>query len=225
MLRDASSGRASSRTYDGGGSFTRRPRSRARSLWRSAPGCRAMTSRFSSSLRARAALLLPRHALAWRSRAHRRWTMKMPRFVQGDQFWEIEREGTNLVITSGTVGTAGKEQIRRYKTAGHAEIQYDVMIRDKVAAGFEATTARPAPVAHEADATRNAELDEAIAADPYDTSAYAVYADWLQARGDPRGELIALQLAEDAKPGDSKLVASIGRQLEKHAAVYLGPLA
>jgi uncharacterized protein (TIGR02996 family) len=39
---------------------------------------------------------------------------------------------------------------------------------------------------------RNTELEEQIFADPSDPSAYLVYADWLQAQNDPRGELIML---------------------------------
>jgi len=37
------------------------------------------------------------------------------------------------------------------------------------------------------------ELEAAILADPDNADAYLVYADWLQAQGDPRGELIVLQ--------------------------------
>jgi uncharacterized protein (TIGR02996 family) len=39
---------------------------------------------------------------------------------------------------------------------------------------------------------RNRDLEEQIFADPSDPAAYLVYADWLQAQGDPRGELIVL---------------------------------
>jgi uncharacterized protein (TIGR02996 family) len=39
----------------------------------------------------------------------------------------------------------------------------------------------------------HAELEARILADPDDAEAYLVYGDWLQARGDPRGELIAVQ--------------------------------
>ncbi|HEU0031778.1 MAG TPA: hypothetical protein VFQ53_14170 [Kofleriaceae bacterium] len=149
----------------------------------------------------------------------------MPRYVLGDAWWEIERDGTCNIVRAGSASEPVKEQLRRYKTAGHAEIQYDVMIRDKVAAGYELTTApAPAIAAHEPPAAMG-DLETAIAADPYGTSVYAVYGDSLQAAGDPRGELIALQLAEDAKPGDAKLVAAIGRLLEKHRAHLFGPLA
>src|SRR5688500_18514450 len=45
---------------------------------------------------------------------------------------------------------------------------------------------------------RNLALEEAIAQDPDDEEAYLVYADWLAERGDPRGELIAVQHAQRA---------------------------
>ena len=44
---------------------------------------------------------------------------------------------------------------------------------------------------------RNELIEAAIASDVDHADAYSVYADWLQGQGDPRGELIALQLAGD----------------------------
>jgi uncharacterized protein (TIGR02996 family) len=46
---------------------------------------------------------------------------------------------------------------------------------------------------------RTAELEALIDDDPYDPRSYAVYADWLQEQGDPRGELIALQIEAEAR--------------------------
>ncbi len=66
-------------------------------------------------------------------------------------------------------------------------------------------------------ASEGTALEAAIAADPYDPTPYVVYADWLQGRGDPRGELIALSLARDALRVDDLL--------RTHAATFLGPLA
>src|SRR5687768_8288176 len=51
------------------------------------------------------------------------------------------------------------------------------------------------------------ELEARILADPDDADAYLVYADWLQARGDPRGELITVQQRLAASPGDRSLLA------------------
>jgi len=51
------------------------------------------------------------------------------------------------------------------------------------------------------------ELETAILADPEARAAYAVYADWLLERGDPDGELVAVQLALEDAPGDAALLA------------------
>jgi uncharacterized protein (TIGR02996 family) len=58
-----------------------------------------------------------------------------------------------------------------------------------------------------------AELVAAIERDPYDPRSYAVYGDWLQQRGDPRGELIALQLAAADDPA---LAAAANKFLVRH---------
>jgi uncharacterized protein (TIGR02996 family) len=49
--------------------------------------------------------------------------------------------------------------------------------------------------------TEEAQLLAAIAAEPDDESTRLVYADWLIARGDPRGELIVLDHLERTTPG------------------------
>lgn len=72
-------------------------------------------------------------------------------------------------------------------------------------------------------ATRD-ELEAAILADPEARAAYAVYADWLLERGDPDGELVAIQLALEDAPGDAarkarerELVAARERHLQRLA--------
>lgn len=53
---------------------------------------------------------------------------------------------------------------------------------------------------------QNAELDERLLANPDDLSAYLVYSDWLSERGDPRGELIAIQAKlEELRPSPKPL--------------------
>jgi len=59
------------------------------------------------------------------------------------------------------------------------------------------------------------ELLRAIVDDPDDVDAYLVYADWLQARGDPRGELVAVQVALERSP-DAELLAREAALLEQH---------
>ncbi|HWO25416.1 MAG TPA: TIGR02996 domain-containing protein [Kofleriaceae bacterium] len=75
-----------------------------------------------------------------------------------------------------------------------------------------------------------ASLETAIDDDPDDPAAYSVYGDWLQRRGELRGELIALSLAAEAqhaadprKKPPAQL--ALGKLLKKHAAALLGPLA
>ncbi len=63
----------------------------------------------------------------------------------------------------------------------------------------------------------NPALEAAIEQNPDDTASYSVLADWLQSRGDPRGELIATQLAGDE--------AAFGGLLVKHGEAFVGPLA
>src|SRR5688500_10475586 len=70
--------------------------------------------------------------------------------------------------------------------------------------------------------TAEAELIAAIVADPDDAAAYLVYADYLQSRGDPRGDLIVLLHAGDAD-AERDRVARL--HLRAHHAALLGVLA
>jgi uncharacterized protein (TIGR02996 family) len=54
---------------------------------------------------------------------------------------------------------------------------------------------------------RRAQLEAAIDEDPSDPRLYAVLGDYLQERGDPRGELIALQLAGETRAAEQHLRA------------------
>lgn len=58
----------------------------------------------------------------------------------------------------------------------------------------------PAPPSPPPVVARDEALEATIARDPDALEPYLVYADWLQAKGDPRGDLIALQ-AEAARHG------------------------
>ncbi|MDF2694527.1 MAG: hypothetical protein K0S65_2910, partial [Labilithrix sp.] len=71
----------------------------------------------------------------------------------------------------------------------------------------------------------NPELEARILANPDDLSAYLVYSDWLSERGDPRGELIAIQAKLAETPTDTGLKASEARLLADNAGTWLGVLA
>ena len=64
---------------------------------------------------------------------------------------------------------------------------------------------------------RNPDLEAAITANPLDRDPYLVFADWLQQQGDPRGELMSLQLA--GKEAEAEAL------LSNHEDYFLGPLA
>ena len=74
---------------------------------------------------------------------------------------------------------------------------------------------------------RNAELEAAIVEDPEAEGPYVVYADWLQGQGDPRGELIAVQLALETARGPrwGELRRRELQILREHAGALLGPAA
>ncbi len=71
------------------------------------------------------------------------------------------------------------------------------------------------------------EFEDAILADPDDAAAYLVYADWLQAADDPRGELIVLQHRRANAHGAERdtIDEAIRDHLAIHREVLLGPLA
>ncbi len=67
----------------------------------------------------------------------------------------------------------------------------------------------------------SAELEATIAASPDTVEPYLVYGDFLQSRGDPRGELIALMAQPQRTPA---VEAAIGRLLSESADYFLGTL-
>jgi uncharacterized protein (TIGR02996 family) len=73
--------------------------------------------------------------------------------------------------------------------------------------------------------TSNPNLEARLLANPDDVSAYLVYGDWLIERGDPRGELIAVQAKLKEKPGEAALLASESKLLADNAQTWLGSLA
>lgn len=68
----------------------------------------------------------------------------------------------------------------------------------------------------------NEDIDAAIEADPTNANNYLVYADWLQARGDSRGELIALQHATLQDPDDESLRSAERASIQRHTQALLG---
>jgi uncharacterized protein (TIGR02996 family) len=71
----------------------------------------------------------------------------------------------------------------------------------------------PPPVAR---APRLPEIEEQIRANPDDPEPYLIYADWLQQRRDPRGELITVQYQRAAAPSNRRLAAREKALFKQH---------
>ncbi|MFT3692722.1 MAG: hypothetical protein QM831_06255 [Kofleriaceae bacterium] len=131
----------------------------------------------------------------------------MPRYERDGEVWQIERIGKQLEIKSG-----GKSSTRTFVGEEQATGAMEKLVADHLAAGF-------APLARD---QRHREIEAAIDADPELPASYSVYADWLQAQGDPRGAVMAAAIAADGQPDADKVFA---RALKKHVHDLLGPLA
>jgi len=79
----------------------------------------------------------------------------------------------------------------------------------------------------ERDADVEAALLAAVRAAPADDGPRAIYSDWLQERGDPRGELIALQLATATAPRGDRTPERerADALLAQHREHWIGPIA
>lgn len=150
----------------------------------------------------------------------------MARYELAGRYWSIARgaDGASVTTTSGTGDAPGRSTTRHYASAAAAAAQLDQLVLDKLRAGYQLVDVAAAP--HDAE---TAVLEARLAEDPDDEAAYAVYGDWLQRQGDPRGELIALQLAREAEvargTARSKLATAIAKLVERQASVLLGGLA
>ncbi|MFT3712667.1 MAG: TIGR02996 domain-containing protein [Archangium sp.] len=76
------------------------------------------------------------------------------------------------------------------------------------------------------ESSRSEELEAAVLADPSADAPRLVYADWLQAEGDPRGELAVVQSALLTARGAAwaRLKSQERALLDEHAATLYGPL-
>jgi uncharacterized protein (TIGR02996 family) len=140
-------------------------------------------------------------------------------FVEGtsSKFWEISLDGTAVKTRYGKIGTDGQQTLKELDNKAQAFKEFDKLVAEKTKKGYEEKGAGGGGGDGGDGDKRNPDLEQAILSDPYDREAYSVYADWLQGQGDPRGELIALQLAGKTNPADELL--------EKHADYFWGPLA
>jgi len=113
-------------------------------------------------------------------------------------FWEI-----------GALGEAGRTGYRNCASVEEAERLFEQRISERRANGW--LVAGDEEEALRAVSAVNADLERRLLEDPDDLETLAVYGDWLQEQGDPRGELVALQLASqqgDPRRDESVLLGS-----------------
>lgn len=128
------------------------------------------------------------------------------------RFYEIRVDDRSLVVTSGLCDGSRKPATKKEEWANKADAtkQGEKLIAKLLENGFRlAGKAKAPPKSATAKAAKKVNhrvfLDE-ILDDRDDPTAYLVYADALQAAGDPRGELIVVQEARARKPNDRALV-------------------
>jgi len=153
----------------------------------------------------------------------------VPRYEYSDaksnKFWEIELEGASHTVRYGRIGTDGQAKTKEFADAAKAEADYKKMIASKVKKGYALAASSAAASSSTAPPTvaSNPEMEAALIENPDDSESWAVYADWLQAQGDPRGELAAVQLALAEAPSDKALTAREAALLSEHGTLFLSP--
>ncbi|MEO8703331.1 MAG: WGR domain-containing protein [Kofleriaceae bacterium] len=161
-----------------------------------------------------------------------------------NKFWQIELDGSSFTTTHGKIGTPGSFLTKDWPDDASAKKEYDKLVAQKTKKGYVLVggssapkkSAAKAPVVKAAKPEKftksatgaggafNAQLAKQIDANPDDDGARAVYADWLQAQNDPRGELAVIQERLRASPKD-KAMLSAEKKLLKDPAILDGGLA
>ena len=156
----------------------------------------------------------------------------MPRYEDGKQFWYVSRAGATVTVTAGKLGNKGRTTVKTLATPGAAQSHHDELVIAKVRAGFTLVDApEPAPaIGDDSPDDRIDALEARITDDPSDAEAWMVYGDLLQRRGDPRGELVALQTAAEAERaanprGRGAAQLAVTKYFAQHVPALLGPLA
>ncbi len=70
----------------------------------------------------------------------------------------------------------------------------------------------------------NPVLEQELLRDPNNLDVYLVYGQWLQARGDPRGELISIQHRLETQPGNAELKEANKVYMKGYQTYFLGDL-
>lgn len=153
---------------------------------------------------------------------------------KSDKFWIIELSGSSHTVRYGRQGTDGQTKTKDFDSAGKAWTSYDKLIAQKVSKGYVEATSPGESRGEQLKAAKINQKEQEpflneIRENPDDLGAHAVFADWLEERGDPRGEFIntQLQLEDDSvkTAQRKKLQKRESELLKAHARDWLGDLA
>ncbi len=155
----------------------------------------------------------------------------MARYLRGDQFWELARDGMTITTVTGAIGEPGTPTVEKLATPALAATRERVLLNKHGREGWKLAKVAAAPVVVEEPAppetvvldARNPALESAIVEDPETDSQYEVYGDWLQQQGDPRGKAIALEVVTRGKTWGDKYHAQLNRFIEAHKDYLYGP--
>ncbi|MBC8290933.1 MAG: WGR domain-containing protein [Planctomycetes bacterium] len=151
-----------------------------------------------------------------------------------DKFWIIELNSKSHTVRYGRQGTDGQTKTKDFGSEEEARKSYDKLVGQKTKKGYvEAASAdesRGAQLkATQADLKEQEPFLAEIRDNPDDLGTYAVFADWLEEKGDPRGEFMNIQLQledESLKAADRKKRQTREAELLKeHEREWLGDLA
>lgn len=148
----------------------------------------------------------------------------MARYQSDSHFREITRAGASITTRTGKLGNRGRHTTKLYPSVKAAERAFAELGVKQGYEGFVLVASNPAEATEVAPPDEGADLEAAIDDAPYDVDGYLVYADALQRQGDPRGELIALQIAAE-QDTRAAVKAAPGKLLAANVATLLGPLA
>jgi len=145
---------------------------------------------------------------------------------KSNKFWEITVEGDSFTVRYGRMGTDGQTSTKTYADADKARVEADKLIAKKTKKGYKEVAVDAAAAAKNAAVTNkgggNPKLEAPIFADPGDLDAWAVYGDWLQEEGDPRGELISLEVEAQRGNGSPATQKRIDEIYAEHKNGWLG---
>jgi uncharacterized protein (TIGR02996 family) len=145
-----------------------------------------------------------------------------------DKFWNIALKGDRFTVHFGRAGTDGQKQVKTFADEAAAQKAHDKLIAEKLKKGYKETTKPPKPAPPPPSPLRLS-LEQALVESPDDLASHMAYADYLTDQGDPRGDLVRVQLAlEDGskpKAERDRLKKQEAALLRANAEAWLGDLA